>query len=331
MRHKITIAIICVVCAAVFFHVRFWGSRKNAMRGEITKEIQPVVGTIESTLSANGSVLPSNRLEIKPPVNGRIDRVLAQEGARVQAGDIVAWMSSTERAALLDAARGLSQAEQAQWQDAYKAIPLIAPVAGQAIVSKMQPGQTVTVADAVVVLADALIVRAQVDETDIGKISAGQAARIRLDAYPDTAVKAIVQHVYYESQTVNNVTVYEVDLLPETVPSFFRSGMSASIDFIEKSSEHALLLPQEAVNTFRNRSFVLLADVTGEMQRKEVETGMSDDKNIEILSGLTVHDTVIVKTKKYTPAKGATGTNPFMPSRRPAQSKNGARPAGGAH
>ena len=85
-----------------------------------------------------------------------------------------------------------------------------------------------------VVLSDHLIVRAQVDETDIGKITPDMKAIITLDAYPDTKIKASVEHIYYESKTVNNVTIYEVDLIPEEVPAFFRSGMNATVDFIEQ-------------------------------------------------------------------------------------------------
>jgi macrolide-specific efflux system membrane fusion protein len=49
--------------------------------------------------------LPQNRLEIKPPIAGRAEEVLVNEGELVKAGQIIAWMSSTDRAALLDAAR----------------------------------------------------------------------------------------------------------------------------------------------------------------------------------------------------------------------------------
>ena len=86
----------------------------------------------------------------------------------------------------------------------------------------IQPGQTVTTSDAVVVLSDRLIVRAQVDETDIGKIKLNQGAFITLDAYLDTKIGAVVDHIYYESETVNNVTIYKVDLIPENTPEFFR-------------------------------------------------------------------------------------------------------------
>lgn len=285
---------------------------------EVEKEITPFIGSIRTIISSTGTVLPKNRLEVKPPVNGRIEKILVQEGDTVKTGEILAWMSSTERAALLDAARGKGEASLKYWEEVYKPIPLPAPIDGEIIVATTQPGQTITTADAVVVLSDRLIVRAQVDETDIGKITPEMKAVISLDAYPDTKIKAAVGHIYYESKTVNNVTIYEVDLIPQEVPSFFRSGMNATVDFIEKSKENTLLIPVEAVYREKAKTYCLVEKNNGRGPVPvEVTLGISDDKNIEVLSGITQDDRIIVKTKKYSlPQEVKTGTNPFMPARR---------------
>lgn len=284
---------------------------------EMTRVITPAVGSIETFISTTGTVLPKNRLEIKPTVNGRIERVLVQEGEKVKTGQILAWMSSTERAALLDAARGQGESALKYWQEAYKPISLLSPIDGEVIVATTQPGQTVTTSDNVVVLSDQLIVRAQVDETDIGKIKRGQDAFISLDAYPDTKIAAKVGHIYYESKTVNNVTIYEVDLVPQEIPLFFRSGMNAAIDFSEKSKENILLVPLEALHKDNDGDYVLVRQNNAkEPQRRAVKLGTSDDKNTEVISGVDENDRIVITTKKYALPKGTTGTNPFFPSRR---------------
>jgi len=314
MRNKkiIFAVLILVIIAAIFYYK----SRHAEPNGEITEEIKPFMGNIQNTISTTGIVLPKNRLEIKPPVNGRIEEILIKEGDKVNVGQTLAWMSSTERAALLDAAHGQGEDSTNYWKQVYKPIALIAPIDGEVIVATVQPGQTVTTGDAVIVLSDRLIVRAQADETDIGKIKLGQSAWITLDAYPDTKIKATVDHIYYESKTVNNVTIYEVDLLPENVPEFFRSGMNASIDFIVESKDNALLLPEEALSKEKDKAYVLVKSLqNGEPTKQPVELGISDGKNIEIVSGIGPDDTVILKTKKYALPKSNTGTNPFFPAR----------------
>jgi macrolide-specific efflux system membrane fusion protein len=293
--------------------------------------INPIYGTIQTVISTTGTVQPQNRLEIKPPINGRIEEIFVQEGERVTVGQTLALMSSSERAALLDAARSQAKETLAYWQEVYKPTPLIAPINGEVIVRGVEPGQTVTSNDAILVLSDRLIVQAQVDETDIGKVKLGQAAVISLDAYPETKVTATVDHIAYESKIVNNVTIYEVDILPEKVPPIFRSGMSANIDIIEQSKENILLIPLEAVKQDAEGSFVLLSSKSDNkpfMQR--VQLGISDDKNVEVIAGLKIEDNIIIATQNYLPAKEKEqGRNPFMPShpsRKQSQSQSQSPP-----
>ena len=306
------IVIIAVVIAVIVFTMMKLKPKKDS--GQVVKEINPTIGSIQTMISTTGIVLPKNRLEIKPPVNGRVESILVKEGEVIKVGQILAWMSSTERAALLDAAQAQGPEQLKYWQEAYKPVALLAPIAGEVIVATIQPGTTVTTADAVVVLSDQLIVRAQVDETDIGKIALGQMTVLSLDAYPDTKIKARVEHIYYESKTVNNVTIYEVDLTPENMPSFFRSGMNATINFIIKSKDNILIAPLEAVQKDKDESFVsVIKEGSKDPVRQAVVTGVSDDKNVEITSGLSEGDTIVIKTKKFSLPKADIGKNPFTP------------------
>jgi len=308
--------IICIV-AAVAIGVWQWRMRQKGGSTEEVKAIQPVRGAIKNFISCTGTVLPKNRLAVKPPVNGRIESILVKEGEIVKTGQPLAQMSSTDRAALLDAAQGKGEETLKYWQDTYKPIVLMAPIDGEVIVATTQPGQTVTTSDAVVVLSDHLIVRAQVDETDIGKITEDLKAVITLDAYPETKIKAQVEHIYYESQTVNNVTIYPVDLIPKEMPQSFRSGMNASVDFMVQYKKDILVIPVEAV--YKNgESYVLLKQPESkEPVKARVELGITDDKNIEVISGVSENDWLIVKSKRYVlPKNSVSGSNPFMPSRR---------------
>jgi membrane fusion protein, macrolide-specific efflux system len=283
---------------------------------EVISEIKPALGSINVYISTTGTVYPRNRLAIKPPVGGRLENILVREGENVKAGQILAWMSSTERAALLDAARGQGEEKLKYWQEAYKPIALLAPIDGEVIVATTQPGQAVTTSDAVVVLSDQLIVRAQVDETDIGKISIKQEAVISLDAYPDIKISAFVDHIYYESETINNVTIYKVDLIPDKPCVYFRSGMNAAIDFITEGGKDILLVPVNAVHNENNEYYVWIKQKeANNFVRRVVELGITDEKNYEIISGVSPDETIVTITQEYTLSNGNSnkGTNPFMP------------------
>ncbi len=310
---KAQIILIIIAVAAVFFFIS--SKNKNNKSSEVMVDINPVLGNIEKIISTTGTVLPKNRLEIKPPVSGRLEQILVKEGDKVTLGQTIAWLSSTERAALLDAARGEGEEKLKDWEDIYKAIPLISPIDGEVIVAKIQPGQSLATADAVVVLSDKLIVRAQVDETDIGKIKLNQKAVVSLDAYPDVSIKAKVEHIYYESKLVSNVTTYEVDLILDEITDIFRSGMNASIDFVEASRENVLTVPLEAVIKENNESYVLVKNRFGKPSKTLVNLGIADDKNIEITSGIDINTNLVVKSKKFALPKSDIGKNPFLPNR----------------
>jgi len=58
-------------------------------------------------------------------------------------------MSSTERAALIDAAQSRDEETLKYWQEVYKQTPILSPIAGEVIVRSVEPGQTVTTSDSV--------------------------------------------------------------------------------------------------------------------------------------------------------------------------------------
>ena len=314
MKSKWKIIAAILVLSAGFYY--FMKPKQAEGPAQTTREVAPVQGNIEKLITATGSVQPQNRLEMKPPVAGRVDEIRVTEGQEVKAGEVVALLSSTERAALLDAAKSKSDEEKKYWEEIYKSIPLIAPIDGTVIVSTMQPGQTVTQTDAIIVLSNRLIVQAQIDETDIGKVKEGQKAVITLDAYPDIEVAAEVSHIYYESKVVSNVTIYQVDILPNEVPPVFRSGMSANVRIVEEGKENVLTVPVEAVQKDKEGSYVLVAGGSNKKPvRRIVELGLADDSNAEVLSGLDENDTVVIMTQKYQAPKApkAGGGSPLTP------------------
>lgn len=256
-------------------------------------------GNIIAQISSTGTVMPQNRLEIKPPIAGRVESVLVKEGQRVSKGQILAWLSSTERAALLDAARAKGAEELKHWEDVYKPAPVVAPLNGFIIQRGVEPGQTVTVSDAILVMADHLIVKAQVDETDLGLIKLGQKVNIVLDAYPDDEIEGKVEHIAYESELISNVNIYKVDIAPVTVPSIFRSGMSASANFILQDKKDVLLLPLRAVKKSNSKAYVFMKkNGNAELSPVQIQTGLDDSSNTEIASGLNEGDVVYIPTAK---------------------------------
>lgn len=311
---KLKFVIVPLLAIIVSLIVVFFRYGDDPAKGLV--EAKAFLGSIEQIVSTVGTVSPQNRLEIKPPINGRIEKILVREGMNVKIGDILAFMSSTDRATLVDAARLKGDDELRYWQNAYKETQLIAPIDGVIIVRNVEPGQTITTNDAVLVISDRLIVQADVDETDIGDVAVGQKTVIGLDAYPNISVDSTVDHISYESQIINNVTIYKVDILPETVPDIFRSGMSANVKIIVKKKDDVLLIPTNALINENGFFFVLTRKTaTGSAEKTPVVTGMSKQKHVEIISGLEEGAVVFFPEDEDIIIKKSEGTNPLMPSR----------------
>jgi macrolide-specific efflux system membrane fusion protein len=307
--------LIAVLAITVSLGVTACKSKKKAKNGSSFKTAQVTRGSLSISVKSTGNVQPQNRLAVTPPLAGRVEKMLVTEGEYVKKGQVLAYLSSSERAALLDAARAKGPEEVAHWEELYKATPLLAPMSGQVINRAVEPGQTVGSGDTVVVLSDYLIVDAQVDETDIGRVKVGQKATLTLDAYPNQTIPARVSQIRYEAKTVNNVTMYEVYVLPKRVPNFMRSGMTADVEFNVDGKEGALLLPSEAIQSSEGKSFVLLKGEKGVKPEKvTIETGITDGSQTEIVSGLAEGDTVLIPSLTLE-AAGDAESNPFMPKR----------------
>ncbi len=313
-KNKIVYLVLIVIIIGAGIWYSRYRNEKNPSADFIMEEIHPVPGDMEVSISTTGIVEPKNRLEVKPAINGRIEELLVKEGDQVKKGQIVARMSSTERAALLDAARGQGESVMDYWENVYKATSLISPINGEVIVRSVEPGQTITTSNAVIVLSDRLIVKAQVDETDIGLVKPEQKAVIALDAYPENQLPGVVEHIAYESTITNNVTVYQVDVFPEFIPDYFRSGMSANVDITVRRKENVLLIPVEALIEHNGKKSVLTKQAdTAQPVETEVTIGLSNTDRVEIVDGIDENTIVIVKRQKYVVPEDKTGSNPFLP------------------
>lgn len=309
--HRRWVTVVVVALALVGVAVAYWRPGREAPPAY--REVTVGRGDIDMTILSTGTVAPKNRLEIKAPIPGRAEQVLFDEGQRVTKGQVLAWMSSTERAALIDAARAKGPDELRHWEELYRPTPILAPVNGTIISRNVEPGQTFTSADAVFVMSDYLIVVALVDETDLAQIKLHQPARIVLDAYPDQVINGRVDEIAFDAKTVNNVTTYSVNVVADRTPSFMRSGMTANVSFVSGSRRNVLRVPTDAVKVRNGHSYVLQgpAKPGGKPVETEIHTGLSDGKYMEVLDGATEGQTLLVPRIQAAGAGGASPFNPF--------------------
>jgi macrolide-specific efflux system membrane fusion protein len=313
---SLTVPLLLLALGWWIFHEK---GKDKARPGE-SRVVAVSEGPIEETVDATGSVSPLNRVEVKAPISGRMEQLLVEEGAQVRSGEILAWMSSADRAAILDAARAQGPEEFKRWQDAYKPTPIVSPLSGVVILKNVVVGQTVDPSAVVYAMSDRLIVLAQVDEADIGRVRVGMPARITLDAYPDQSDEGKVFDILFEGKNVSNVIQYGVKIALDKVPAAYRSQMTANVSFVLNRKDKAVLLPAAALkDSADGGKFVLVPVEGGKPARREVKTGIESGEKVEVLSGLEPGEQVLITRSRYTPQQ-APQSSPLMMGGRPGAS-----------
>jgi membrane fusion protein, macrolide-specific efflux system len=317
---------LILLVVIVFVSGGLWWRTRSAKPSATYREARVTRETLSLTILSTGGVKPETRVDIKPSIAGRAETVLVKEGDRVRKGQTLVWMSSTERAALIDAARAKGAEEEKKWEELYRPVPIVAPITGTVILRSIEPGQSFATTDPILAMSDRLTVEAQVDETDIAQIKQNQQAVIVLDAYPNEKIEGKVEKIAYEATTTNNVTNYNVVVIPLKTPDFMRSGMTANVTFEITKKENILVVPTEALKVREGRSYALVkreGDNKSEPKEIEVKTGLTDGKQTEIAGGLDEGETVLIGVASLETTKS--GTNPFMPTRTRGAGGGGSR------
>ena len=145
----------------------------------------------------------------------------------------------------------------------------------------LQPGSQI----ARIVDYATLEVTVDVDEYDIGAVTIGKEGTVYLNAL-ERSIPGVVSEVAREATMEGGVSYYEAKLQVDA-GSDVRSGMSVEVTIL---NQQALGVPSLSLDALSydeyNRPYVYLRDAEGQLKATPVETGISDGKNIQILSGV---------------------------------------------
>jgi HlyD family secretion protein len=130
---------------------------------------------------------------------------------------------------------------------------IISPVDGIVLSRDVEVGQTVAAslsAPVLFTLADDLAkmqLQVDVDEADVGKVSAGDKANFTVEAYSDRTFPATISQVRYSPATVEGVVTYKAVLTVDNSDLSLRPGMTATADIIVQQENNVLQVPNAAL------------------------------------------------------------------------------------
>lgn len=185
-----------------------------------------------------------------------------------------------------------------------------APFAGVVATLDVKQFDTVSTGTSVAtLLTNQKIAELTLNEVDAAKVTTGQKVSLTFDAFEDLMLTGTVAEIDAAGTVSSGVVSYSIKIGFDTQDNRIKSGMTVNASIQTKVALDVLMVPSSAVKTqgevSRVQVFSPALAVTGGAQgvtsvtpptQVEVTLGITDDTNVEILSGLKEGDQVVVRT-----------------------------------
>jgi HlyD family secretion protein len=134
-------------------------------------------------------------------------------------------------------------------------VNIFSPMAGVIIDRPVELGETVTgsgsfnAGTVISTVADlgTMLVKAGINEVDIGKIHLSQEARVTLDAFPRVLFKGNISRIAPAARLDDQVKVFDVEIALEKLGVELRTGMTANLEIRGEIRKQVLTVPVESV------------------------------------------------------------------------------------
>ncbi|GGG54280.1 RND transporter MFP subunit [Croceivirga lutea] len=140
-----------------------------------------------------------------------------------------------------------------------------------------------------------MIFEGQVDEGEVGKLAVGMPLKITLGAVQDQELSAKLKFIAPKGIEEAGAVKFKIEGDVEINEDFMiRAGYSANASLTLEKKDSILVIPEALLQFDRdtNKPYVEIATGEQQFERKDIEIGISDGINVEIVSGLSENDEV---------------------------------------
>ena len=253
--------------------------------------ITPEVGAISSYIDTHTRVEAERMVEVNSEGVGECIAIFAEEGDRVNAGDVLAELDKREAKASLSQAEVQSRQQKSDFdrakelysqglvaQSEYETarftyeqglenlrmqrvrldqLTIESPIDGVVTQRNVQPGKLVSSGTPVYTVVDpkSFQLTIQVAEKELHRLDVGQPARVTIDAFPDRVFEASVRRINPAIDPTNG-TVKVVLSFKDEDQGDLRQSAFARVLLVMDTREDALLLPKDAILEENARKYV---------------------------------------------------------------------------
>lgn len=146
--------------------------------------------------------------------------------------------------------------------------------------------------------SDDMRISVDVTQEDIVDLQVGDAVDITFTAYPeDSYTGSILSINTTATSDYSNTVSYTVEISVEGELEQLYGGMTADVIFVTEEKEDVLYVSRKAIVEENGKTYVYRKTALGGRELAEVETGITNGVDIEILSGLGEGDTIYLASK----------------------------------
>ena len=343
MKFKILIVLCLIIGGVVGYKYYSEKIEEETVKTYETEKIFRM--DLTKTVSATGTVQPRDSVEVSSKITARIKEIPVKENDRVVTGQVVAILEGKDYEAKRDqaqftltnasqkltrtkrlyeiGAKSLEEYQDAQYEyDRAKSaleeaesdvsdMIITAPMDGVVVGEPLTPGSMAvqgsnnpTVILRIADLSEKLV-KAKVDETDIGSVKVGERATFTVDAYPDETFSAQVIKISQtdtanswnvnsnssssSSSSSNSVIYYYVTFHAPDPKNLLLPAMTARLDIVVGQVKNALCVPISAIKTDGKGSYVekITTDEQGKQSAEKVyiKIGLYGEDYVEVVKG----------------------------------------------
>ncbi|GBF73495.1 hypothetical protein PA598K_01788 [Paenibacillus sp. 598K] len=270
-RIKLWAGMIVLLLIAAYFAIQ---ANQPVQESLPMREYEVLKGDITAGITANGYLsMPSVSHYYDAPA--QIEELYVKKGDAVKAGD------------------KLAKAVDHGLADPY----LYAKLDGIVVSVPLAAGEMTSGKPIVAQIGDpeGMFAHIQISQADIADVEVGQQVSFTLSAYPSQELQGTITQVLLAPTKASPLEYAAYAVLEPDDNLLLLEGMTFSAQLIQKQAKDVLRLSNKAIQLKEGKQIVMLKDEKGKWFEQEIQTGFSDGRYSEILSGLSVGDVVYVE------------------------------------
>ena len=304
------------------------GKDKEKEKAPVPVNITAVsAAPISSYISSTANVVAENEVKIVAEADGRVERLLVEEGDYIRHGATLATLVRGDAQMLREKARvrasnariafnrardlnardllaqgdyekivmekEVAEAELAEAEWRLSKTTIRAPFSGRVTERMINQGQHVRPGDSLFTLTDydPLIARIFLPERDVIALRTGQDARLTLRAASDIEFKGRIRQISPVVDTATGTVKVTVEAV--NPPAAVRPGAFVTVDIVRETKLNAIRVPREAVIRELREAHVFIVE-GNKAKRRDLTLGLEEGDFIEATSGLKPGEKVIV-------------------------------------